>query len=231
MKKELFIIVLLGIFVFSGCATMDKRTDCMVKGAIVGAGIGAGAGGVIGHQGDAENDTEGAWIGAAAGAVIGGAVGFMVCKAEEEPVIKEQWPEPEPEPKPEPEPEAKPKPEPKERKVVEKIVINAIRFNFDSAQIKPAYFAVLDEAARILKKHSGRDVIIEGHTCSIGTESYNMGLGKRRAQSAKVYLTNKGIDPDRLTVKSYGEEKPVASNSTKEGREKNRRVEFRVVAD
>jgi OOP family OmpA-OmpF porin len=84
MKTTNYLIVLLLLmFLSSGCATMDKRINCAVKGAVAGALIGGGAGAVIANQGPHETDNnkqEGALVGAAAGGVIGGVVGFMVCK-------------------------------------------------------------------------------------------------------------------------------------------------------
>jgi OOP family OmpA-OmpF porin len=68
-------------------------------------------------------------------------------------------------------------------------------------------------------------MVIEGHTDSIGPAEYNMRLSERRAESVKDYLTDKlDIDASRLDTKGYGESRPVADNSTKEGRQKNRRV-------
>jgi OOP family OmpA-OmpF porin len=73
-------------------------------------------------------------------------------------------------------------------------------------------------------------VEIEGHTDSIGTEPYNLGLGKRRAESVKGYLVLRHqFDPQRMTALSYGESRPIADNKTDEGRALNRRVEFKVL--
>ena len=72
-------------------------------------------------------------------------------------------------------------------------------------------------------------VVIEGHTCSLGTESYNLKLSEKRAAAVKKYLVNKGVNAANLSTKGYGEANPVADNKTKEGRRMNRRVEFIVV--
>ena len=75
-----------------------------------------------------------------------------------------------------------------------------------------------------------KDILIEGHTCSLGTGSYNLELSKKRAQSVADYLKKaKGISEKNILVKYYGESSPIASNDTKEGREKNRRVVIRFV--
>ncbi|MFC1591795.1 OmpA family protein [Thermodesulfobacteriota bacterium] len=129
-----------------------------------------------------------------------------------------------------PAPVAQPAIEPEPR-VIKKIVINDIRFDFDSAEIKPEFFPALDQAGEILQGYPGRNVIIEGHTCSVGPADYNKGLSVRRAKSTKAYLVGKGLDAGRLIVKGRGEDNPVADNTTRNGRMMNRRVEFKVLAD
>jgi OOP family OmpA-OmpF porin len=109
-----------------------------------------------------------------------------------------------------------------------KIIINSVLFDFDSSAVKPEAAVVLEEAADALKKDE-RNVVIEGHTCSIGTEEYNMGLSERRANAVKAFLIEQGVDGSRLTAKGVGEADPVADNTTKDGRERNRRVEFEVM--
>ncbi len=220
MKTVSLIMSVLLVFTLSGCASMSKRSKCAVGGALAGAVIGGGAGVAISHQGDTMKRTEGSAIGAAAGALIGGLIGYFVCK-EEVPVVAQV-----PEPVVEKEEVPPPPPAPK---VVEKIVLNAIQFDFDSAVIKPKYYPVLDEGIHLIQKHPEKQIVIEGHTCSIGDERYNMGLSMRRAQSVKSYMVEKGVDAARLTVEGYGEERPVADNATRAGREMNRRVEFKVM--
>ena len=72
-------------------------------------------------------------------------------------------------------------------------------------------------------------VTIEGHADATGTEQYNLDLSKRRAAAVQKYITGKGVDQARVSIAFFGESKPVESNATKEGRRKNRRVEFRIV--
>ncbi len=77
-----------------------------------------------------------------------------------------------------------------------------------------------------MNKYPQTSTVIEGHTDSVGSARYNAGLSQRRADSVKNYLVeNFSISPDRLATKGYGEEKPVASNDTAEGRAQNRRIE------
>ena len=67
---------------------------------------------------------------------------------------------------------------------------------------------------------------IRGYSDNTGAHSYNISLSKRRAESVRTWLVNKGIDKNRLIAKGFGPENPIASNKTKEGRSKNRRIEF-----
>jgi OmpA-OmpF porin, OOP family len=124
----------------------------------------------------------------------------------------------------------KPAPAPAPAPVVEEvIVLRGINFDFDKADIKPEYAPILDEAVDILKERQGVKVVVEGHTDSTGPEDYNQKLSERRAQSVRDYLAKNGIAADRLETKGFGESKPAYDNATKEGRYRNRRVEFQVV--
>lgn len=211
MRTKVGVLLVVALFMVSGCSTMSKRAKCACVGAAAGAAVGATAGAIIGDAGSThDNRLGGGIIGGAAGAIIGGVTGYLVCKEEPKP--------PAPVAKPEP-----PKP------VEEKIVLNGVQFDFDKAVIKKEYYPVLDEAASVLQKHGAKQVMIEGHTCSIGTEKYNMKLSDRRAVAVKNYLVKKGISSDRLSTKGYGESQPVADNKTKKGREMNRRAELKVM--
>jgi len=105
--------------------------------------------------------------------------------------------------------------------------LKGVNFAFDSAALTPESSATLDEAVKILKRHPDLKVEIAGHTDSVGTAAYNLGLSKRRAQSVADYLIAHGVDRANLTVKGYGETEPLADNATAAGRAANRRVELR----
>ncbi|MDZ7593679.1 MAG: OmpA family protein [Thiobacillus sp.] len=106
------------------------------------------------------------------------------------------------------------------------LVLEGVNFEFDKAVIRPQDYAILDQNIVALKEWGDVDVEVAGHTCSIGTEEYNLGLSQRRAEAVRNYLVSKGVSADRLTVRGYGESRPVASNDTREGRAQNRRVEL-----
>ncbi|MFH1021195.1 MAG: OmpA family protein [Pseudomonadota bacterium] len=112
--------------------------------------------------------------------------------------------------------------------VTERIVLRGINFDFDKAVIKPEFMPVLDVAAGILKKRPNVKVVIEGHTCNIGTDAYNQKLSERRARSVYNYLVQNGVNAAKLSTVGLGETQPMADNKTKSGRQLNRRVEFKV---
>jgi OOP family OmpA-OmpF porin len=104
-----------------------------------------------------------------------------------------------------------------------------VLFDFDSYTIKPGAFSMLNEAVIILEKNTALKLEVDGFTDSTGAAAYNMKLSERRAKAVMEYFVSKGVDAKRLTIKGLGLTKPVASNDTKEGRAKNRRVELTPV--
>lgn len=102
-----------------------------------------------------------------------------------------------------------------------------INFATNKATIKSDSFPLMNEIAGAFKAYPDiRQVEIQGHTDSRGSDSYNMGLSQRRADAVRAWLINAGIEADRMTAKGYGETTPLESNQTREGRAKNRRVQF-----
>ncbi|WP_207428458.1 OmpA family protein [Pedobacter sp. SYSU D00535] len=101
-----------------------------------------------------------------------------------------------------------------------------IQFEFDSSVLRTSSYPVLDAVATDLKANSAARINLAGHASAEGTEQYNMNLSRDRANSVKTYLVNSGVDANRVTVRAYGESRPVASNATEEGRVLNRRVEI-----
>ena len=111
--------------------------------------------------------------------------------------------------------------------VIEKVwVVDEAYFDFDKIIIKPAGFDFLDKVVDVLKSRPDLFVKIQGHTDSIGTKAYNDVLSLKRANAVKAYLTDKGIDKNRLSCEGFGVSKPVESNKTDKGRALNRRVEL-----
>ena len=102
-------------------------------------------------------------------------------------------------------------------------------FDFDKAVLKAEGKALLDNLVGKLKAVNLEVIIAIGHTDSIGSNAYNKKLSLRRADAVKAYLISKGIEANRVYTEGKGESQPMASNKTKEGRAKNRRVEIEVV--
>ena len=100
-----------------------------------------------------------------------------------------------------------------------------ILFDTNQAIIKPQFQGEVERAAKFLKRYSAVQAVIEGHTDSDGSDSYNLKLSKARAEAVRAMLINQySINPARLEAQGYGESRPVASNASKEGKAQNRRV-------
>ena len=107
-----------------------------------------------------------------------------------------------------------------------------IQFDTNKADIKDQYLGRLKELADFMATYPETKAVIEGHTDSVGSAAYNQKLSQRRAESVRDYLVqNYKISPNRLTAKGFGEERPVTSNDTEEGRQKNRRIQAVISAE
>ncbi|MFP4137986.1 MAG: OmpA family protein [Halomonas sp.] len=197
----------------AGCATPNtdpssekpwyqQPVTCGIAGALIGGGIGYAT------SGESDEDS-----GAATGAGVGAAAAALLCA--------DRSPEPEPEPEPMPEPEPEPEPE------FEPVTLQSdVTFAFDSAELRSGAESELNEVADTLNDNPEVRVTIAGHTDSVGSNEYNLGLSEERAASVASYLESQGVAEDRMRTVGYGEERPVATNETDEGRAQNRRVEI-----
>ncbi len=107
-----------------------------------------------------------------------------------------------------------------------RIVLRGVTFQLDRAELRPESRPVLDVAAEQLRNCADRKIVVEGHTCSLGSDAYNLGLSDRRAASVRQYLLDQGVAPGQLTTKGLGESQPTATNDNEDGRSQNRRVEL-----
>lgn len=160
-------------------------------------------------------DLKGALIGAAIGGVAGGVIGNVMDK--EAKRIKEVLPGAEVE------------------RVGEGIHLilddnSGVHFEFNSADLTSDTKENLDKLAEVFIEFPDTDVVLQGHTDSTGDEAYNQGLSERRARSVANYLSQKGVASTRMAAEGFGEASPRFTNATAEGRAKNRRVEFGIVA-
>ena len=201
MKRAVSVIVMGALVV--GFVGCATRSQ---TGAAVGAGSGAVVGGLIGRA--AGNTAAGAIIGAAVGGAAGAVIGNYMDRqaAEMEQDLEGARIE----------------------RIGEGIKItfdSGILFAFNSANLESEARRNLTNLATILNKYDDTDILLEGHTDSDGAADYNHGLSRRRAQSGLEVLAT------RFTVKGYGEEQPIATNDTPEGKAQNRRVEVAIMAN
>ena len=105
----------------------------------------------------------------------------------------------------------------------------SLNFDFDKSNVKPQYYDLLKNIKEFVEQNN-YEITIVGHTDSIGSNQYNFGLSRRRAEAVKAKLLEFGLAEDRIVgIEAMGEEQPIATNATKEGRAQNRRVEFKLV--
>jgi outer membrane protein OmpA-like peptidoglycan-associated protein len=110
-------------------------------------------------------------------------------------------------------------------------VLNKVQFLYNSAEFEPVSLPQLDSAVVVLKNYPNLEVLIKGHTSSEGDADYNQKLSEKRAFAVKNYLTEKGIDPKRLTAQGFGETQLLMPDDSEDNKRLNRRIEFEVVKE
>ena len=190
------------------CASLSNKE----KGAIIGATTGAAAGGVIGRNNGstAKGAIIGAVVGGAAGAIIGHQMDQQAKELDQNIAGA------------------------KVERVGEGIQVtfeSGLLFDFNSDAVRGEARKNLTELARSLDKYPDTNLLIVGHTDSVGTADYNRTLSARRAGAAADFLASQGVSRARLQTRGLGEEEPVASNDTDLGRSQNRRVEVAIYAN
>lgn len=109
-------------------------------------------------------------------------------------------------------------------------IMDKVQFETGSDKLLPVSFPLLDQVADVMVDNPQIELVeVQGHTDSTGTAAINRKLSQGRAESVRKYLLGKGVDKKRLTAKGYGPDVPIADNGTAEGREANRRVEFKIL--
>ena len=109
------------------------------------------------------------------------------------------------------------------------VVLKSVLFETNKSVLKQSSFPELDKLVLMLKQNQLINIEISGHTDNTGNQKTNLRLSEDRAHAVVDYIASKGIDKNRLFYKGLGSERPISSNTTKEGREKNRRVEFAII--
>lgn len=216
MMKPWIAMLLVGLLMASGCAAPQTKTD---KGAAYGAAGGAVAGAVLGQA--IGRNTEGTLIGAAAGAAVGAAAGAGVGRMmdQQEAEMREALAA------------SDAAAVRREGELLAITLKGDFSFDLDSDVIRPGLTNELDRIARIMRKYPQTSILVEGHTDSLGTASYNQQLSERRAANVTDLLVQRGVHAARIRAIGYGEHRPIATNATPEGRQLNRRVEIRINPD
>ncbi len=111
------------------------------------------------------------------------------------------------------------------------VTLQDVLFTPGRTELTPSARDELEILGDFLRDHPDRSVMVEGHTDSFGNADYNMVLSERRADSVKQALVERGIEPERIVSRGYGETRPIASNVTEAGRQLNRRVEVVILAE
>jgi outer membrane protein OmpA-like peptidoglycan-associated protein len=212
------VVALAGSMLLTSCATYTGQTNDpndpnrTRTGALIGAGIGGVAGLLWG--GDAVLRRLGAVVGGGVGGLAGAGVGAY--QDRQEAALRRELAG-------------------SGVDVVrngDNITLNMpgnITFAFDSSNLQPQFYPVLDNVASTLNEYNQTVIEVAGHTDSVGSDSYNQQLSVQRANSVAAYLSSKGIMQQRMITVGAGESRPGASNDSEAGRAQNRRVEITIV--
>lgn len=210
------------ILMISSCETI-KKTSNQDKGVVIGTAGGAVLGGVIGNNvGNKNNSALGAILGAVVGGVAGGIIGNKMDRQAEK--IKTEIPGA------------------KVERVGEGIDVTfdennpdgskaGVYFETNKYNISSNSKLALDKLQKIFAEYPETNILIEGHTDNVGTDTYNMGLSQRRATAVGDYLKAAGVSSSRLIIKWYGESQPKVENTSDANRALNRRVQFVITAN
>jgi outer membrane protein OmpA-like peptidoglycan-associated protein len=208
----LSILLIIGL---SGCEA-TKNANNKQKGAVIGAAGGAVLGAILGNNvGKGGNGELGAVIGGVVGGTAGVLIGAKMDKQAQK--IEEEIPGA------------------KVERVDDGIVVtfdenSGVQFDTNKYDITPQSRETLDKLAAVLKEYPDTNVLVVGHTDSVGSDTYNMTLSKNRAYAVTNYFVQeKGLNSSRFTTNWFGETQPIASNDTPEGRAQNRRVNIVIL--
>jgi outer membrane protein OmpA-like peptidoglycan-associated protein len=105
-------------------------------------------------------------------------------------------------------------------------ILRGVNFKYDSTELTPGSLEILDSVAATLRSRPTQPLEVGGHASSEGGQQYNLELSNRRAQTVRAYLVQRGVNPEYLTYRGYGETRPLVENVTEPGRRYNRRVEL-----
>jgi outer membrane protein OmpA-like peptidoglycan-associated protein len=206
---------LLAVTLLAGCAAWEGQSRT-VKGGVYGTGAGAATGAAIGAVlGGGKGAAKGAAIGAAVGLVGGSLIGnYMDRQAQQMQQVLDRQDVLE-----------------KRGEEIYMSLSSDILFTSGSAALAPGADDKLREVAGILQQYPRTMIEIVGHTDSVGSEASNQVLSERRAASVRDALVRYGVSPARIVTRGAGELRPIADNSTPDGRARNRRVDLTIRPD
>lgn len=215
-KQTALVALALTLVISLGSCEATQNANNKQKGAVIGVASGAILGAIIGNNVGKGGNGE---LGAVIGGVVGGGAGVLIGSKMDKQAqkIEEEIPGAQVE------------------RVDDGIVVtfdenSGVYFDTAKYNVNAASQTILDKLANVLKEYPDTDVVVVGHTDSVGADDMNLTLSKNRAQSVTNYFVqSKGISSGRFTTNWYGETAPVADNTTAEGRAKNRRVNLAIV--
>ena len=217
MKQLLSLIT--ALLVLQACTTFDAYTgEEKTTNTAIGASIGAGIGAVIAYLDNKDEDSrkrnQRILAAAAGGAAVGGGIGYYmdVQEAKLRKQLRETGVRVE-----------------REGNNINLIMPGNITFASNSPNINASFYPVLDSVGLVLKEYDRTLVVVAGHTDSDGSAAYNQTLSMNRAAAVSYYLSSRGVSEVRLETVGFGETQPIASNSSKEGKQANRRVEITLL--
>lgn len=212
MKKICSLLVICAFV--AGCTTVnpytgESQTAKSVWGTAIGAATGAATGALVSN-----NRGAGALVGGLAGAAVGGGVGYYMDTQEAElraelastgvSVIRDG-------------------------DNIRLVMPGNITFHTDSADINAGFYATLNSVAKVLNKYDNSTVMVLGYTDNTGSAEYNQTLSVKRANAVAAYLQGQGVKSSRFEIMGMGPSNPIASNTTADGRQQNRRVEIKII--
>ncbi|SFS33936.1 OmpA family protein [Lutibacter maritimus] len=216
LKKIAILTLSLTVVINLTSCNATKNANNAQKGGVIGATGGAILGAIIGNNTGKKGN--GGELGAVIGGVVGGTAGVLIGKKMDKQAqqIEEEIPGATVE------------------RIDDGIVVtfdenSGVFFETNKYNINAESDMLLTKLANILKEYPDTNVLVVGHTDSSGADAYNMTLSRNRAQSVTNFFTSKGLSSNRFVTKWFGEEQPIADNTTAEGRAKNRRVNLAII--
>lgn len=214
MNKRIITLTMVVLFTVAGCSTMQTRTQKgTATGVVVGSAAGAGLGQAIGRS--TEATLIGMGIGALLGGVAGREIGSYMDRQEmelQQALANEQAASVY-----------------REQNLLVVTFKSDFLFDVNSSALKPSGYSEIDRVATVLKKYPETRILVEGHTDSTGSETYNQTLSEKRAQAVKNSIVSRGVAGSRIETMGFGESKPYGSNQTTAGRQLNRRVNVVII--